>query len=141
MGFSFSEKYKLELRWSNVLRPKAGLMHFTDAYFCGPVLAFADKIQPNDGIKLDFCHQMIILVKDVYVADLRWGEVEYRKDKVILNNARLTYDPELKGIPNLKNKDHLVINTKGHERENHPFNLLYEAFAIDIEGSIYDYRR
>ena len=73
MAFLLSERYRLELRWKKVLRPKAGVMHLIDAYFYGPALAQADKINDNDTIRLDFCSQLIVLVKSVYVGDLRWG--------------------------------------------------------------------
>lgn len=142
MKFSLGERYRLELHWSKVLRPKAGLIYLQDAYFSGPALAQAQKINNNDTIKLDFCQQMIVLVKNVYVVDLYWGEVVYNKDKTItLKNARIEYDPEIKGIPNLEEKDYLVIDTENHQVEKHAFNLLYSAYAVNKDGSLYDYRR
>lgn len=142
MTFSLSERYRLELRWKKVLRPKAGVMHLVDAYFCGPALAQADKINDNDTIRLDFCSQLVILVKSVYVGDLRWGEVSYNKDEVIdLKNARIEYDPNIKGIPNLKDKDYLVIDTSGHENEKHLYNMLYPSYVISKDSELYNYRR
>lgn len=142
MKFLLSERYRLELHWKKAVRPKAGVIHLRDAYFSGPVLAEAQKINDNDHIRLDFCRQMIVLVKNVYVADLHWGEVVYNKNGTItLKNARIEYDEKLKGIPNLEEKDYLVIDTQGHEPENHAFNLLYPAYAVDRDGSLYDYRR
>jgi len=136
------ERYKLELHWKKVLRPKAGEMHLVDAYLSGPALAQADKINDNDTIRLDFCSQLVVLVKSVYIGDLKWGEVIYNKNKTItLKNARIEYDPELKGIPNLENKDYLVIDTAGHENEKHLFNLLYPTYVIDRDSELYDYRR
>jgi len=142
MKFLLSERYRLELHWSKVLRPKAGEMHLVDAYFSGPALAQADKINDNDTIRLDFCSQLVVLVKSVYVGDLRWGEVVYNKNGTItLKNARVEYDPELKGIPNLATKDHLVIDTSGHENNKHLYNLLYPAYVVDRSSELYDYRR
>lgn len=141
MKFSLGERYRLELHWKKAIRPKAGLIHLQDAYFSGPALAQAQKINDNDTIKLDFCQQMIVLVKNVYVADLYWEEVVYNKDKTVtLKNARIEYDPEIKGIPNLEGKDYLVIDTENHQIETHAFNLLYPAYAVDRDGSLYDYR-
>ena len=142
MKFLLSERYRLELHWKKVLRPKAGEMHLTDAYFTGPAMKQADKINDNDAIRLDFCSQLITLVNSVYVADLRWGEAVYTKNEnVYLKNARVEYDPSIKGIPNLGNKDYLVIDTSGHENEKHLFNLLYPTYVIDEDSEIYDYRR
>ena len=136
------ERFKLELHWKKVLRPKAGEMHLVDAYFSGPALAQADKINNNDTIRLDFCSQLVVLVKSVYVGDLKWGEVVYNKNKTVtLKNARIEYDPELKGIPNLETKDYLVINTAGHENEKHLYNLLYPTYVIDRDSELYNYRR
>jgi len=136
------ERFRLELHWKKVLRPKAGEMHLVDAYFSGPALAQADKINDNDTIRLDFCSQLVVLIKSVYVGDLKWGEVVYNKNKkIILKNARIEYDPSIKGIPNLEDKDYLVMDTSGHENEKHLFNLLYPTYVIDRDSELYDYRR
>jgi len=141
MKFLLSERYRLELHWKKVLRPELGVMYLTDAYFSGPALSQADKINDNDTIRLDFCSQLIVLVKSVYVADLRWGEVVYNKEGVVgLKNARIEYDPTLKGIPNLETKDHLVIDTSGHENEKHAYNMLYPTYVVDRDSELYDYR-
>ena len=141
MAFLLSEKYRLELHWGKVLRPKAGIMHLTDAYFSGPVLAHAERINSNDTIRLDFCSQLIILTRSVYVADLYWDEVNYNNDKTIsLKNARIEFNPELKGIPNLENKDYLVIDTKDHEYEKHDNHPLYPAYVVDKNNELYNYR-
>ena len=140
--FLLSERYRLELHWTKVLRPKAGVMHLTAAYFSGPALAQAEKINDDDHIPIDFCSQLIVLVKNVYVAKLHWGEVIYNKDGTItLKNARIEYDPELKGIPNLESRDYLVIDTADHETEKHPFNLLYPTYVVNKDSELYNYRR
>lgn len=142
MRFLLSEKYRLELHWEKVLRPEAGIMHLVGAFFSGPALAQADKINDNDTIRLDFCSQLIVLVKNVYVADLCWAEVLYDKDKIVgLKSAIIKYDPGLKGIPNLEEKDHLVIDTSGHENEKHLYNLLYPTYVVDRDSELYNYRR
>lgn len=140
--FMLSERYRLELHWSKVLRPKAGVMYLNDAYLDGPALAQAAKINPNDQIRLDFCPQMVILVRNVYVADLKWGEVVYNKNgTVTLKSARLEYDPKIKGIPNLESKDYLVIDTANHEESKHAYHLLYPAYVVNSDSELYNYRR
>ena len=138
--FILSERYRLELHWNKVLRPKAGIMHFVDAYFSGPVLARADKLQENDSIVLDFCSQMIILTRNVYTARFSWTEAKYKDNKIQFKSATLTFDPTLNGIPNLNDNDYLVIDTKNHENEKHAFNLLYPTYVIGMDNDFYDYR-
>jgi len=141
-NFLLSERYKLEISWKKVLRPKAGVMHLVDAYFSGPALDQADEINGNDSIQLDFVSQLITLVKSVYIAKLSWGEVIYNKDKTIsLKNAIISYDPKIKGIPNLENKDYLVIDTKDHENEKHIYNMYYPAYVVNKDSGFYNYRR
>jgi hypothetical protein len=142
MRFLLSERFRLEVHWDKVLRPKDGEMHLVGARFEGPALDQADKINDNDTIRLDFCSQLITLVKSIYVADLYWGEVSYDKDKIVgLKDARIEYDPDIRGIPNLNNKDHLIIDTSGHENEKHLYNLLYPTYVVDGDSELYDYRR
>ena len=139
--FLLSERYRLELHWDKIERPGKGLMLVKGAYFSGPALANAEKINDNDHITLDFCSQMIILVKNVYTAQLSWGQVKYNPDKTVsLGNARLTYDPKVKNIPNPKDSDYIVIDTKGHENMEHAYNLLYNAYVIDETNDMYNYR-
>lgn len=136
------ERFRLELHWGKVLRPKSGVMHLVNAYFSGPALAQAEKINSNDTIRLDFCSQLVMLVKSVYVGDLKWGEVVYNKNKTItLKNSSIEFDPALKRIPNLEDKDYLVIDTSGHENEKHEFNLLYPTYVVDRDSELYNYRR
>ena len=70
MKFLLSERFRLELHWKKVLRPRAGEMHLTEAFFSGPVLSQAEQVNSNDSIRLDFCSQLVVLTRAVYVADL-----------------------------------------------------------------------
>jgi hypothetical protein len=118
------------------------MMRLIGAYFSGPVLAQADRINNNDSIRLDFCSQFVILVRNVYVADLKWGEVVYNKNNTItLKDAIIVYDPDLEGIPNLEKKDYLVIDTSGHENQKHLYNFLYPTYVVNKNSELYDYRR
>lgn len=95
----------------------------------------------NDFITVDFCSQFIVLTKSVYIAKLSWGEVSYKDDTAKLKNVQLNFDPELKGIPNLKDEDYLVIDTKNHERQTHAAYLVYPTYVVDGASELYDYRR
>jgi hypothetical protein len=141
MGFLIGEKYRLEIKWDKVLRPISGQMLFENAKFTGPVLKIADKIKSNDSINLDFCSQYTIITKGVYTGKFSWDEAVYNKDgNVELENARLEYDPSIKGIPNLEDKDYLVIDTRNHENEKHYFNVFYNTYVINKNNELYDFR-
>ena len=68
--------------------------------------------------------------------------MEYtKKGNILLKSAMIEYDPDIKGIPNLRDKDYLVIDTSGHENEKHAFNLLYPTYVVDRDSELYNYRR
>jgi hypothetical protein len=142
MNFMLSERFRLEIHWNKTTRPEPGLILFEDTYFSGPALAQAEKINNNDNIPLDFCSQYTILIKGVYVAKFHWGEVKYNDNKTIsLTNARLEFSPSIKGIPNLSDRDYLVIDTSGHENEKHLYNVLYPTYVVNEDSQLYDFRR
>jgi hypothetical protein len=139
--FSLSEKYRLELHWDKVLRPKAGTIIFSGAYFSGPVLAQAAQINNKDFIMLDFCSQLAVIVKNTYVVKFSWERVSYLNNIVGLGTAIMEFDPDIKGIPNLEDTDYLVIDTKDHEHTKHAFHTLYPAYVVKKDNDLYDYRR
>jgi hypothetical protein len=141
MGFLLSEKYRLEIHWDSVEKDKDyGVLYFRGAYFSGPALNAADKINGKDEIKLDFCSQYTILVKNVYIATFAWEGVTYKDKKIYLNKAVLSYDRDVEGIPTLKNNDYIVIDTRNHENEKHYYNMFYPAFAVNKENEMYNFR-
>ena len=134
------EKYKLELHWEKVKYEQDGLCKLIGAFFSGPALSNAEKINDNDTIKLDFFTQYLIFVKNVYVGDLSWGEVLYNDKKVILKDALITHDTELNKVPKLRDTDYLVIDTSNHEMAVHQFNLLYTTYVVSEGGEPYNFR-
>lgn len=140
-GFLLSERFRLELHWDKCIHNKAGEMHFTGAYFSGPVLKQTQRLNDSDHINLDFCFQTMILVNNVYVGTFAWNGVEYSKDKIHLKAATMLYDEELKNIPKLKDTDYLVIDTIDHENEKHNYNTLYPTYVVNKDSDLYDYRR
>lgn len=138
--FLLSERYKLELHWKEAVYEKEGVCKLKDAYFSGPALRIAQKINGNDNINIDFCRQYLIFTKFVYVAKLSWGNVVYNKDGTVsLKNAILLHDTELNKVPKFKNTDYIVINTENHEENVHHFNLVYESYVIDENGVLYKF--
>lgn len=135
--FSLGEKFRLELHWEKVVYEKDGVCFLKGAYFSGPVLKQAQKLNNNDHILLDFFQQYFVVVNNVYVAKLSWGEVEYNNNVVVLKEAKILHDTELNKAPKLNDNDYLVIDTKGHEVEEHPFNPVYKTYVVNNDTQLY----
>ena len=140
--FNLSDRYRLELHWKKAVYEQEGICKLEKAYFSGPALADALKLQDNDHILLDFFRQYVVIVKNVYVAKFSWGEVTYNKNGTIsLKNTFITHDTELNRVPKLKNKDYLVIDTSNHEVEKHPFNTVYRTYVVNNDTTLYKFGR
>jgi hypothetical protein len=138
--FLLSEMYRLELHWDKVIYEIDGVCKLTNAIFSGPAISIANAVNPNDHIMVDFYKQYIILVKNVYVAKLSWGNIKYNKDNSIsLNDCFLKHDTELNRVPKLKDNDFIVIDTKNHEEAVHAFNLVYTSYVINETGVLYKF--
>ena len=138
--FIFSDRFRLELHWGTAVYAQDCICKLDNAYFSGPALVEADRINDNDNIMLDFFHQYIILVKNVYVAKLSWGEVVYNKEGIVtLKNAFISHDTELNKVPNLSDNDFLIIDTSNHETEGHQFNMLYKTYVVNIDIQLYEF--
>lgn len=140
--FSLSDRYRLELHWTETIYDKDGHCGFIGAYFSGPVLQEALQLAHEDHIMLDFFSQYLVLVKGVYVAEFRWVGPEYKSDGTIhFERAGMFHANELNKVPKLKHKDYLVIDTKGHDVENHPFNLVYKTYVVNEDTQLYKFGR
>jgi len=137
--FLLSEMYRLEIHWDGLVF-KDGVCIFTGAMFSGPALSSANKIESNDSIVLDFYSQYIKFVSGVYVGKFSWGEVKYKDENVLLENAILT-QAELNSTPKLKNDDYLVIDTLNHEEIVHAYNPMYKTFVVNKESGYYNFNK
>lgn len=138
--YLLSEKYRLELHWKSVVYERDGVCKLKGAYFSGPALSMAQKINDNDNIAIDFYKQYLVFVKNVYVAKLSWKKVIYNKDNTVsLKNTILKHNTELNRVPKLNNTDYIVIDTKNHESSIHHLNLLYTAYVINENGMLYKF--
>jgi len=138
--FLLSERFRLEIHWQKCTHSE-GEIHFTGAYFSGPVLKEAVELNQADHITLDFCKQTMIVVDGVYIGTFAWNGIEYSENKIFLKAAVLIYDEELKNIPKLNDTDYLVIDTRSHENEKHNYNALYPTYVVGKDDELYDYRR
>jgi hypothetical protein len=123
------DKYVLELHWVNVRYVENDddvVVYLDGAYFSGPVLRIAAKIQNNESIKLDFTEQYAILLKNYHIADLKWGEVIYSGNIAYLKNAQICVSGRCV-VPNFLSDDFLVIDTSLHEEKTHSTYLNYST--------------
>lgn len=138
--FFLSERFRLELKWKSAIYNADGICNLKGAYFCGPALSDAERINSNDYILIDFYRQYMIIVDNVYVAKFSWGEVVYNNDGTIsLNDAVISHDTELNKVPKLKDNDYLVIDTENHEDEKHAYNLVYRTYVVNETTSLYKF--
>ena len=135
--FLSKERFKLELHWGSVEYTEDNKCLIREAYFSGPALQIAQKINNNDHLMLDFYSQYIQLVKGVYVGKFSWNEVSYKEDKIFLSNAILEHDTELIRVPILNENDYFVIDTSDHELSIHSQNLVYKTYVINEENTLY----
>jgi len=140
--FVLSDRFRLEVHWKKTVYNKENICGLKAAYLSGPALAEALRLEHNDHIMLDFFKQYVILVENVYVAKLSWGEVTYNKNgSISLANAFITHDTELNKVPKLKNNDYLVIDTSDHEVETHPYNTVYKTYVVNENTNLYKFGR
>lgn len=141
--FISSEKFRLELKWDKALYLKEGECFLEGAFFTGPVLQIAQRINEDDFMMLDFYSQYISLVRGSYVAKFSWKEVTYSEDgfKAFLKNAILSHDSELNNVPTLEENDYFVIDTGDHTLGKHNFNMLYKTVLVNIDNNLYRFSK
>ena len=137
--FLLSERFKLEIKWDDVIYEQPGVCRFINARFSGPALQIAQKINDIDHILLDFYSQYIVLVKGVFVAKFDWSGLEYTETErvIYLKNATLSHPTELNNVPILKRTDYFVVDTSDHTPAKHGQNLVYKTYLINQDNSLY----
>lgn len=120
------QKYRLELHWGSIEYPQEDLAVLKGAYFTGPVLKNAAKINEEDQLILDLTTQHLIFVPDYYQGTLKWKGIEYRADKIFLKEASIK-SKYINSIEPLRKNDFILIDCKKHEHNIHAFNLVYFA--------------
>ena len=137
--FVFSDRFRLELHWRNIVYEQEGICKLNNAYFSGPALAEADRINDNDNIMLDFFHQYIVLIENVYVAKFSWGKIIYNNDNTVTLKDAIVSHTELNNVPKLSDTDYLVIDTSDHETETHKYNLVYKTYVVNTQTELYKF--
>jgi hypothetical protein len=126
-------RYRLELHWNKVEYPTGNVAVLKGAYFTGPVLKEAAKVNPNDQLMLDMTYQHMIFIPEYYQALLQWKGVEYKGDKIFLVGATLK-GKYINSVDTLGDSDFILIDCKEHEEEEHPFHLVYWAEVCKESG-------
>lgn len=139
MDFSIATRYELKLSWDKATYTTPGVCVLIGAKFSGNALKIAMAIPNDDRIQLDFYKQYFSVVTGVYVAMFRWGEVTYKDDVVLLDNARIIHDAQLNTAPKFKNSDYIVIDTQDHEEAVHQYNFVYKSFVVNEDGQLYKF--
>lgn len=141
MSYLISEKFRLELHWKSVIYSQKGRCEVKDAYFTGPALQIAQRINDKDYILLDLYSQYLILVKGAYVLRFEWEGTSYKNDenKVYLSNCYITHTEDLNLTPKLKPEDYFVIDTSSHESSIHKYSLVYKTLLIKEDHSRYKF--
>lgn len=140
LGFLKDSKYRLDLNWKSVKYDK-GICYLKGAYLTGPVLKYLEEVSPNDFILLDFHKQYYIFSSDIYIVHFAWGDLknDFANNKIHLYNSYLKHTTELNNVPKLRNKDSIMINTKGHDLETHMYYPTYKAMVLNEFGDVYNF--
>ena len=137
-GFLLGEKYRLDVKWASVSY-EDDICVFIGAYLSGPVLSFAEEVEPNNSMALDFFKQYFFLVDNIYIGTFSWGEVTYVEDKIFLSDCTLTHETEIHKVPKLEDNDMLIIDCKLHEAETHSFNPTYKTYVSNEDTQVYNF--
>lgn len=137
--FLLSEMFRLEIRWESVSYTQDGICTFKNAYFTGPVLQVAQRLNDKDKMLLDFYSQYIKLVKGTYVGKFSWEGVNYSEDgkKAYFNLATLEHSSELNNVPTLNSDDYFIVDASDHTSDKHENNLVYKTYLINADSTVY----
>jgi hypothetical protein len=136
------EKYRLELHWEGVSYHTDQVARLEGAFFSGPVLKNALRLEAPDFIDMDLTPQLLTLLDGYYIIRLDWQGVKYSEDgsKIHLAGATLT-NTVLKEFHKIEDSDHIVIDTEKHEEKTHAFHLVYDSTLVRSDSEPYKYEK
>ena len=141
MKYRCREKYKLELRWDKLDYTNSTTAKLIGAKFSGPVLKQAAKIEAPDHIDLDLTPQLLTVMDSYYIVRLSWSAVEYNSDGTVDLKDAIMANEHLRSLHKLQDKDFIIVNTEKHEEATHAFHLVYEAYVMRSDKTVYDYNK
>ncbi len=125
-------KYRLELHWDKVEYNRDDVAVLKGAYFEGPVLQEAAKLNEEDSLVMDMTTQHMIFMPDYYQATFRWNGTSYKEARIYFKEASIK-GKYVNSIETLKNNDWILIDCKEHEMSTHVFHLVYWAEVRNFE--------
>ena len=131
------KKYRLELHWDSVKKSRKNICFLSGAYFSGPALKIANKINAPDWIDIDLTPQHEKVISHYYFARLFWKEVEYKEDKVFLKDVRLE-SKYVNEVTNFQDLDYIILDTLKHEERTHNSNLVYKGEVVTKDKVKYE---
>jgi hypothetical protein len=141
MHYICKDRYRLELHWDKIVYHDDSSALLKGAYFSGPVLKTAQKINGADTISMDLTPQHLVVLDSYYIVKLDWSTVEYTGDgRVLLGNAIVKND-HLKTLHKLEDEDFIVIDTEKHEERTHAYHLLYDSQVVRHDKKPYTYTK
>ena len=135
-----TDMYRLELHWQQVLYEVEEEATLIEAYFSGPALKVAQKIEESDSIVIDMTSQYLVFLPSFYLAILYWEGITYSEDgkKIFLRGAKIK-NKYINSIPKLNNTDYFIFDVANHEEKYHPYNLTYTTYLVNENGEIYKF--
>ena len=136
-----SDKYRLELHWDGIEYHDQETAKLKGALFSGPALKIAQKINPEDQIKMDLTPQHLVVLDSYYIVTLEWKGVEYTADGKARLIGAIIRNPELKTLHKLNGQDYIIIDTRKHEEKTHAFHLVYDSEVVRSDSTPYKYTK
>lgn len=141
MSYLCREKYRLELHWDKISYSNENIVLLEGAYFSGPVLRDAVKLEAPDFIDLDLTPQLIVVGGSYYIIRLSWSGVSYSEDGTLIYLKEAFFKNDyLKSIHKIQDNDFVLINTEKHEESTHAYYLVYDSQLIRHTKEPYNYR-
>lgn len=113
-------KYRLELHWKSVTYNEEEVAVLAGAYFSGPVLQEAMRLEEEDKLTLDMTKQHVVFaaMDDHYQAILNWKGVYYRGNRIFLKEAWLQ-GRYVNSLEMLRDTDWFLIDCAAHDIEKY----------------------
>ena len=138
MEFRISERFRLEIRWERVKYGTEGTAELVGCYLSGPVISEVAQMNNNDYMNLDFQHQYKVIINSYYIARFSWAEATHKENKIFLFDVKLI-NKHVNSVPKLNDDDYIVIDTSDHEDEKHELSLVYKAYLVKEDGTLYNF--
>jgi hypothetical protein len=130
------EGYRLDFHWKG-MRYEGDTAYFESAWFTGPVIQKAAKVEGDNYMDLDFTEQNmrsgIFLPSYYYIARLKWRGAIYSALGIELTECTLDHR-KTGSLKALKDGMRFHIDCSKHEHHTHHRFLVYPAWVVNEHG-------